>query len=106
MGGPSSVGTAKKQKPAGGGSGVAPKGPTADDLSLIDDLNEIRTPAGGAGGAAGKRRAGAPKKGPATEEELALLTDLKDVRALVKSNLVTLTAECATTIKAICINTY
>ena len=70
MGGPSSVGTAKKQKPASG---------TAD----IDDLNGIRMPAGGATGAAGKRPAAAPKakQGRATEEELELLSDLKDTRA-------------------------
>ena len=70
--GPSSAGAAKKPKPAGGG-----------------------------GGAAGKQKANAPKKGPATEEELSLLNDLKEIRKLVKSNFVTVSAKCETTIKEV-----
>ena len=87
----------KKQKK------TAPRTPrTADN----DDLSGIRKPAGGATGAAGKRPAAAGKQGRATEEELALLSDLKETRKLVKTTHTSMTAKVATTIKVICINTY
>ena len=84
----------KKQKK------TAPR--TADN----DDLSGIRKPAGGATGAAGKRPAAAGKQGRATEEELALLSDLKETRKLVKTVHTSMTEKVAYTIKVICINAY
>jgi hypothetical protein len=99
-----------QKKRSGSVSGASSSGKKQKKTALRtadnDDLSGIRKPAGGATGAAGKRPAAAGKQGRATEEELALLSDLKETRKLVKTTHTSMTAKVATTIKVICINTY
>ena len=100
----------KKRPCSVSGSGASSSGKkkqkTAPRTADNDDLSGIRKPAGGATGAAGKRPAAAGKQGRATDEELALLSDLKETRKLVKTTHTSIAAKIATTTKVICINMY
>ena len=96
----------KKRSGSGASSSAKKKQKPASRTADIDDLNGIRMPAGVATGAAGKRPAAAGKQGRATDEELALLSDLKETRKLVKTVHTSMTEKVAYTIKVICINAY